>query len=251
MFFLCVHRAASVESVDRGHSPLSPLPSPLGLLKGNSVFSSPAPEERGNRQQIHAPVPFRPLPIQTGRLPWPLSDSTDWVTVTSPASGLTSIALHPCQTQISGSPTLRVPKPYPPINGLLSRPHGPSPSGVLLWLDRPSHRSLSEHVESREKRVSGGEAVTAPPQWSASAPQPERIFGENLREEEEEEAPLDLSESGRSKSKDQEKTQSQSDTSSSSYSPPAPLSSSSQYLSSPQSDPQAADNNTQVHSVAF
>lgn len=239
-------RAASVELVDRGHSPLSPsLPSPLGLLRGNSVFSSPAPEERSNRQQIHAPVPFRPPPIQTGHLPWPLSDSTDWVTVTSPTSGVTSnIALHPIQTQISGSTIMRVPKLIPPIHGLLSCSHGPSPSSVRLCSDRPSRRSLSDHAESREKRVSGGEAVTAPPQWRASTAQQERIFGENLREEEEE-APLDLSESGRSNSKDQEKTQSQSDTSSSSYSPPAPHSSSSQYPSSPQSDLQTTDNNTQ------
>ncbi|XP_057176134.1 uncharacterized protein rbbp8l isoform X2 [Triplophysa rosa] len=239
-------RAASVESVEQGHSPLSPsLTSALGLLKSNCVFSSAAPEERSNRQQIHAPVPFRPLPMQTGHLPWPLSDSTDWVTVTSAASGVTGgMAIHPSQTQISGSPILHVPKQIPPINGLLSRSHGPSPSSLRSWSDRPPRRSLSEHVDSREKRVAGGEAVTAPPQWRASTGQPERIFGENLRKEQEEE-PLDLSESGRSKSKEQEKTQSDTSSSSSSYSPPAPLSSSSQYPSSPQSDLQTADHITQ------
>lgn len=250
-----IHRAASVESVEQRLSPLSPsLPSALGLLKSNSVFSSLAPEERSSRQQIHAPVPFRPLPMQTGRLPWPLSDSPDWVTVTSPTSGVTGgVALHSSQTQISGSTILRVPKLIPPINGLLSRSHGPSPSSLRPWSDRPPRRSLSEHVDSREKRVAVEEVVLAPPQWKAPAAQPERIFGENLREEEEEEeeAPLDLSESGRSKSKEQEKAQSQSDTSSSSYSPPAPHSSSSQYTSSPQSDLQTADYNTQVNSILY
>ncbi|KAA0706929.1 hypothetical protein E1301_Tti002249 [Triplophysa tibetana] len=239
-------RAANVESLEQRHCPLSlSLTSALGLLKSNCVFSSAAPEEWSNRQQIHAPVPFRPLPMQTGHLPWSLSDSTDWVTVTSAASGVTdSMAIHPSQTQIAGLPILRVPKPIPPINGLLSRSHAPSPRSLRSWVDRPPRRSLTEHFDSREKRVAGGEAVTAPPQLRALMEQQGRIFGENLRKEQEE-APLDLSESGRSKSKEQEKTQSETSSSSSSYSPPAPLSSSSQYLSSPQSDLQTTDHNTQ------
>lgn len=241
-----------MESLEQRHSPLSlSLTSALGLLKNNCVFSSAAPEERSNRQQIHAPVPFRPLPMQTGHLPWSLSDSTDWVTVTSAASGVTGgMAIHPSQTQIAGSPILRVPKLIPPINGLLSRSHAQSPSGLRSWVDRPPRKSLTEHFDNREKRVAGGEAVTPSPQWRAPMEQPGRIFGENLRKEQEE-APLDLSESGRSKSKEQEKTQSETSSSSSSYSPPAPLSSSSHYLSSPQSDLQTTDHNTQVNSILY
>uniref|UniRef100_A0A8C1KR89 Retinoblastoma binding protein 8-like n=1 Tax=Cyprinus carpio TaxID=7962 RepID=A0A8C1KR89_CYPCA len=236
-------RSSSVDSVEHRHSPLSPsLPSPLSLLKNNPIFSSVASEERSSRQQIHTPVPFRPLPIKTGRLsiPWSLSESTDWVTVAAGGSGVGSgIAVHPSQNPIPSSNILRFPKLVPPSGGHQSRTHGPTPSGMRPW----SRRNLSEHAESREKRVT--EAVTAPPQWKASATPPERIFGEKLREDEEE-APLDLSESGRSKSKEKEKTQSQSDvSSSSSSSPPATLSSSSQCPSSPQSDQQTTDSNTQ------
>uniref|UniRef100_A0A8C1SI12 Retinoblastoma binding protein 8-like n=1 Tax=Cyprinus carpio TaxID=7962 RepID=A0A8C1SI12_CYPCA len=236
-------RTSSVDLVEHRHSPLSPsLPSPLSLLKNNPIFSSVASEERSSRQQIHTPVPFRPLPIKTGRLsiPWSLSESTDWVTLAAGGSGVGSgIAVHPSHTPIPSSNILRFPKLIPSSSGLQSRTHCSTPSGLRSW----SRRNLSDHAESREKRVT--EAVTAPPQWKASATQPERIFGENLREDEEE-APLDLSESGRSKSKEKENTHSQSDaSSSSSSSPPATLSSSSQCPSSPQSDQQTADNNTQ------
>ncbi|XP_026055291.1 RBBP8 N-terminal-like protein [Carassius auratus] len=236
-------RSSSVDSVEHRQSPLSPsLPSPLRLLKNNPIFNSVGSEERSSRQQIHTPVPFRPLPIKTGRLsiPWSLSESTDWVTVAAGGSGVGSrIAVHPSQTPIPSSNILRFPKLVPPSSGHQSRTHGPTPSGLRPW----SRRNLSEHAESRENRVA--EAVTAPPQWKPSAAQPERVFGENLREDEEE-APLDLSESGRSKNKEKEKTHSPSDvSSSSSSSPPATLSSSSQSPSSPQSDQQTPDNNTQ------
>ncbi|XP_056305140.1 RBBP8 N-terminal-like protein [Danio aesculapii] len=236
-------RVASMDSMDHGHSPISPLPSPL--LKNSPIFSSAASEERSTRQQIHAPVPFRPLPIKSGHLsiPWSLSDSTDWVSVAATGSGVSSaLSVHPSQTSIPSSNVLRFPKLVPP-SSLQSRLHGSTPSGMRPW----SRRSLSEHVESREKRVA--ETVTAPSQWKVSASQPERIFGENVREnlrEQDEEAPLDLSESGRSKSQEKEKMHSQSDaSSSSSSSPPATLSSSSQCPSSPQSDQQTADNNAQ------
>ncbi|XP_005174176.1 RBBP8 N-terminal-like protein [Danio rerio] len=234
-------RGSTIDSMDHNHSPISPsLPSPL--LKNSPIFSSAASEERSTRQQIHAPVPFRPLPIKSGRLsiPWSLSDSTDWVSVAAAGSGLSStLSVHPSQTSIPSSNVLRFPKLVPP-SILQSRLHGSTPSGLRPW----SRRSLSEHVESREKKVA--ESVTASPQWKVSASQPERIFGENVREnlrEQDEEAPLDLSESGRSKSQEKEKMHSQSDaSSSSSSSPPATLSSSSQCPSSPQSDQQTADN---------
>ncbi|XP_048033838.1 RBBP8 N-terminal-like protein [Megalobrama amblycephala] len=234
-------RAASVDSVEHRHSPLSPLiPSPLSLLKNNPIFSSTASEERSSRQQIHAPVPYRPLPIKSGRLsiPWSLSESSDWVAAASSAVS-SGIAVNPSQSPFSSSNILRFPKLVPPSGGLQSRMHCSTPAGLRPW----SRRNLSEHAESREKKVT--EAVAAPPQWRVSAAQSERIFGENLREEEED-APLDLSDSGRSKSQEREKTHSQSDASSSlSSSPRAALSSSSQCPSSPQSDQQTADNNTQ------
>lgn len=225
-----------MDSVEHRHSPLSPLiPSPLSLLKNNPLFSSSASEERSSRQQIHAPVPFRPLPIKTGRLsiPWSLSESPDWVAASSSA-------VSPSQSPFSSSNILRFPKLVPPSGSLQPRIHCSPPGGPRPW----SRRTLSEHTESREKKAT--EAVAAPPQWRVSAAQSERIFGEKLREEEED-APLDLSDSGRSKSQEREKAHSQSDASSSlSSSPHAALSSSSQCPSSPQSDQQTADNNTQV-----
>ncbi|XDV45730.1 hypothetical protein PO909_013777 [Leuciscus waleckii] len=241
-------RPASVDSVEHRHSPLSPLvPSPLRLLKNNPIFSSAASEERISRQHIHAPVPYRPLPIKTGGLsiPWPLSESTDWVTVEAAGSGVSSgIAGNSSQSPFLSSSILRFPKLVPPSSALQSRSHGSTPGGPRPW----SRRNLPEHVESREKKVTEvpeRDRSIAPPQWRAFAAQSERIFGENLREEEED-APLDLSESGRSKSQEKEKTHSQSDASSSlSSSPPGTLSSSSQCPSSPQSDQQTADNNTQ------
>ncbi|XP_051518593.1 DNA endonuclease RBBP8-like isoform X2 [Myxocyprinus asiaticus] len=241
-------RASSVDLVEQGHSPLSPsLPTPFSPLKNNPIFSSTASEEHATRQHIHTPVPFRPLPIKSGHLPWPLSESTDWVTVSAPSSVVSSgIAVHPSQTQIPSSNILQFPKLVSPINGLQSRTYGPSPVSLHAWSEQVPRRHLSEHAESKEKRVAGVEAVTTPHEWRDSAVQPERIFGENLREDEEE-VPLDLSESGRSNSKEKEKTQSQSDAfSSSSSSPPAPLSSSSQYPSSPQNDLQTGDNYTQL-----
>ncbi|XP_077070388.1 uncharacterized protein rbbp8l [Siphateles boraxobius] len=234
-------RPASVDSVEHRQSPLSALvPSPLRLLKNNPIFSSAASEERSSRQQIHAPVPYRPLPIKTGgmSIPWPLSESTDWVTVEAAGSGVSGgIAVNSSQSPFLSSSLRRFPKLVPLSS--TSRTHGSTPGSPRPW----SRRNLSEHVESREKKVT--EVVKAPPQWRALAAQSERIFGENLREEEEE-APLDLSDSGRSKSQEKEKTHSQSDASSPlSSSPPATLSSSSQCPSSPQSDQQTADNNTQ------
>ncbi|XP_051947588.1 RBBP8 N-terminal-like protein isoform X2 [Xyrauchen texanus] len=240
-------RASSVDLVEQGHSPLSPsLPTTFRPLKNNPISSSTASEEHTTRQQIHTPVPCRPLPIKSGHLPWPLSESTDWVTVSTPSSGFSGgIAVHSSQTQIPSSNILRFPKLVSPINGLQSRTYGPSPDSLHTWSEQSPRRHLSEHAESKEKRVAGVEAITTPPEWRNSAVQPERIFGENLRKDEEE-VPLDLSESGRSNSKEKEKTQSQSDaSSSSSSSPPAPLSSSSQYPSSPQSDLQTGDNYTQ------
>ncbi|XP_067303429.1 RBBP8 N-terminal-like protein [Pseudorasbora parva] len=237
-------RATSVDSVEHRHSPLSPLMPPLSLLKNNPIFSSAASEERTSRQQIHAPVPFRPLPMKTCldrlSIPWSLSESTDWVTVAAASSGVSSgIVVNPSQSPFSSTNVLRFPKIVPPSSGLQSRTHSSTPSGMRHW----SRRNLSEHAEVREKKVT--EAVTAPPPWRPSAAQSERIFGENLREEIED-APLDLSESGRSKSQEKEKTHLQSDASSSlSSSPPVTLSSSSQCPSSPQTDQQTADNNTQ------
>ncbi|XP_051961185.1 uncharacterized protein LOC127628473 [Xyrauchen texanus] len=230
-------RAASVDSLEQGRSPLSSLPSPFNLLKSNPIFSSIISEECSNRQQIHTPVPFRPLPMKNGHLPWPLSESTDWVTVSVPSSGIRSgMVVHPSQTQIPSSNILRFPKLVSQINGLQSHTHGPSPISLRAWSEHPPRRS-------REKILADVEDITNPHQWRSSATQLERIFGENLREDEEE-VPLDLSESGCSKSKEKEKTQSQSDASSSS-SLSAPFSSLSQCTSNPQSDLQTGDNNTQ------
>ncbi|TRY83646.1 hypothetical protein DNTS_017540, partial [Danionella cerebrum] len=140
-------RAASLDSMEHGHSPLSPsLPSPL--LKNNSVFSSTASEERTSRQQIHTPVPLRPLPIKTGHLslPWSLSESSDWVSVTATGSG--GLTVRSQQSPSNNSNVLRFPKLIPLSSAFQSHLNGPA-SGAVRAMSR---RSQLELVESREKR---------------------------------------------------------------------------------------------------
>ncbi|XP_026224648.1 uncharacterized protein rbbp8l isoform X2 [Anabas testudineus] len=81
-------RAPSVEGLDQRSSI-----TPQSLLLKNSS-SSAGREVNPSRHVLHAPVPCRPQPIRSSpvALPWPLSESCDWVNV-APVG--TSMVLQP------------------------------------------------------------------------------------------------------------------------------------------------------------
>ncbi|KAI4877253.1 hypothetical protein NFI96_014310 [Prochilodus magdalenae] len=235
-------RAVSVDSLEPRPSPNSPSPpSHLRLLKKIPFLL----EERRDRISM----PLRPHPIKTAppTLRWPLPDHTDWVTMATVRGGP-----HPNITQESSPTMLHFPGLLTPTGGLEPRSQGSS--HPQTWPDQPAcppRNIVSQLGENRDRRTKV--SVIAAPSVKGSAAQPERIFGENLREGQEE-TPLDLSSAGGTKVKESETVEtvqsqsrndmaSSSSSSSSSSSPPAPLSSpsSAQYASSPQSDPQTGD----------
>ncbi|XP_070825159.1 DNA endonuclease RBBP8 isoform X4 [Chaetodon trifascialis] len=180
-------RAQSVEGLDKQSS----IP-PQALLLRNSS-SSTGGEMNPSRHVLHVPVPCRPQPIKSSpvTLPWPLSESADWVSAPAPGSSLV--------VQPSLKPNLlRFP------NLISTGQHGiPQRQGFgSLWhkqsTSKPSAieptvlfrlRSLSEHVEGQMKPQ---EKKEIPPSMA------ERVSGEGLREVYE--GPLDLSDRGKSKS---------------------------------------------------
>ncbi|XP_076597680.1 uncharacterized protein rbbp8l isoform X2 [Chaetodon auriga] len=178
-------RSQSVEGLDQQSS----IPSQALLLRNSS--SSTGGEMNPSRHVLHVPVPCRPQPIKSNpvTLPWPLSESADWVSAAAPGSSLV--------VQPSPKPNLmRFPNLIP------TGQHGiPRRQGIgSLWhkqsTSKPSAieptvlfrlRSLSEHVEGQMKPQ---EKKEIPP---ATA---ERVSGEGLREVYE--GPLDLSDRGKS-----------------------------------------------------
>ncbi len=145
-----------------------------------------------SRHVLHAPVPCRPQPIKSSpaTLPWPLSESSDWVT---PAAPNASLVVQP-------SPKTNLPR-FP---NLIPTSQHASPRQVFgsAWHKQstPQHpakeptvlfrvRSLSEHVESQTKPQEKKEILPS---------KAERVSGEGLREAYE--GPLDLSDRGKSKS---------------------------------------------------
>ncbi|XP_051281997.1 RBBP8 N-terminal-like protein isoform X3 [Dicentrarchus labrax] len=169
----------------------SSIPPQALLLKNAS--SSTGGEVNPSRHVLHAPVPCRPQPLTSGpvTLPWPLSESPDWVTAAATGSSLV----------VQPSPKPNLPR-FP--NLILTAQHG-SPrrqSFGSLWHKQSTPRapaveptvlfrlrSLSEHVESKTKPEEKKEILPS---------KPERISGEGLREVCE--GPLDLSDRGKSKS---------------------------------------------------
>ncbi|KAJ8257330.1 hypothetical protein GJAV_G00184440 [Gymnothorax javanicus] len=199
-------RVRSVEAMEPQLSPSSaplPSPSPLLFLKNlpytsSAPSSSPMAEEKPVRNILHAPVPYRPRPIKTARLsmPWPLPEQSDWAAL----GPLCSIGIGPPQAPSLTENNRGV------LRGKDLNHNGKRNMG-LYRADRPApqlHTAAppvkmavsAEQVERKDKTVERG---VGPAWWRSGTRQPERIFGENLRDSEPD-APLDLSGPGKSKS---------------------------------------------------
>ncbi|XP_071329511.1 RBBP8 N-terminal-like protein isoform X3 [Trachinotus anak] len=180
-------RGQSIEQLDQRPS----IP-PQALLLKNSC-SSVGGEVNSSRHVLHTPVPCRPQPIKSSplTLPWPLSESSDWLSV---AAAGTSQVMQPSskqnlprfpnlipisqdashRKQVSGSPWSKHSTPQPTVK---------EPTVVFRL------RSVSEHVESQIKPQDKKEIQPT---------KAEKVSGEGLREMYE--GPLDLSDRGKSKS---------------------------------------------------
>ncbi|XP_049436293.1 DNA endonuclease RBBP8 isoform X2 [Epinephelus fuscoguttatus] len=179
-------RAQSTEGLDQRSS----IPPQTLLLRNSS--SSTSGEVNPSRHVLHAPVPCRPQPVTSHvTLPWPLSESPDWVTAAASGTGLVvqpspkpNLLRFPnlipssqhasSRRQVFGSPWHKQSTPQPPAK---------EPTVVFRL------RNLSEQVESQMKPQ---EKKEIPP------PKTERVSGEGLKEVYE--GPLDLSDRGKSKS---------------------------------------------------
>ncbi|XP_044068007.1 DNA endonuclease RBBP8 isoform X5 [Siniperca chuatsi] len=159
-------------------------------VEGPDQRSSIPPQEvNSSRHVLHSPVPCRPQPIKSSpvTLPWPLSESSDWVTA---AAAGTRLVVQPNLPRFPNLvPTSQHASPRRQVFGSSwhkqSTPQPPAKEPTVLF----RLRSLSEHVESQTK-----------PQEKKENPPPnaERVSGEGLREAYE--GPLDLSDRGTSKS---------------------------------------------------
>lgn len=160
---------------------------PQAVLHKNSS-SSTSGEANPSRHVLHTPVPCRPQPVKNSPVSWPMSETSDWVSVAGSSQLMRS------------SPRMNLPR-FPnlvPINQ-----HGNSRKQVVgpTW-SKPSNpqvsvkdptvvlrlRSLPEHVDSQIKPQEKKEI---------QMPKPERVSGEGPKEIDE--APLDLSDRGKSK----------------------------------------------------
>ncbi|XP_041802233.1 DNA endonuclease RBBP8 isoform X2 [Chelmon rostratus] len=180
-------RGQSVEGLDQQSS----IP-PQALLL-NNTSSSTGGEMNPSRHVLHVPVPCRPQPIKSSAvtLPWPLSESPDWVSAAAPGSSLV----------VQPSPKPNLPH-FPNLNPTgqhgLSRRQGFGSLWHKQSISKPSTieptvlfrlRNLSENVESQMKPQEKKEILPS---------KAERVSGEGLREACE--GPLDLSDRGKSKS---------------------------------------------------
>ena len=175
-----------MERVDR-RSPIAP----QALLP--KISSSPTGEVNPSRHVLHTPVPCRPQPMKSSALslPWPLSESSDWVSL---AAARTSQLMQP-----SSEPNLpRFPNLIP--NNQHASPRRPAfgspwpkqstnPSAVKEPTVVFRLGNWSDHPESQIK----------PQEKKGIQPiKNESVSGEVLKEMHE--GPLDLSDRGKSKS---------------------------------------------------
>nr|XP_020472929.1 uncharacterized protein LOC109969993 [Monopterus albus] len=173
-------RAQSVEGLDQRPS----IPPQALLLKNAS--SSAGGDVIPSRHVLHAPVPCRPQPINSTRaVPWPLSESCDWVTATAAAAA--NLMPRPSsKTNPLCIPSLLPTSPRRQNIGSQwlkqSTLQTPAKEPTVVF----RLRNLPEHVESQTK-----------PQEKKEIPLP-RVAAEGLREAYE--GPLDLSDRGKSKS---------------------------------------------------
>ncbi|XP_035016080.1 RBBP8 N-terminal-like protein isoform X3 [Hippoglossus stenolepis] len=176
-------RAQSMEGVD----PRSPI-APQALLP--KISSTPTGEVNPSRHVLHTPVPCRPQPIKSSALslPWPLSESSDWVSL---AAARTSQLMQPSSEPRFPNliPNSQHASPRRPAFGSPWPKQSTNPSAVKEPTVVFRFRNLSDHPESQIK-----------PQEKKDI-QPiknESVSGEVLKEMHE--GPLDLSDRGKSKS---------------------------------------------------
>eukprot|EP00064_Thunnus_orientalis_P015744 superscaffoldBa00002980_g15802 len=149
-----------------------------------------------SRHVLHAPVPCRPHPVKSSSvtIPWPLSETSDWMSMAAGGTGLSvqpspklNRTCFPNLIPTSQHASHSIPRGQ--VSGSHwhkqsnSQPHAKEPTVVFRL------RSMSEHAGSQTKPK---EKKEIPPSKA------ERVSGEGLREAYE--GPLDLSDQGKSKS---------------------------------------------------
>ncbi|KAJ8016500.1 hypothetical protein DPEC_G00007880 [Dallia pectoralis] len=197
----------------RAHSEESHLPPSLSrllVLKNNhvppsfnslSTSSSLPGDDKPSRPLVHAPVPYRPLPINSARLsiPWPLPEHSDWVTLTTSVGD--DPALHPNHNSNLAHFSNLQTKEQQSASNSLSRKHNPG----LDW-SRFSHspqESLTRNLPVKpfprpDAQVQDQNRLSEPTLQKDVVVHQDKVFGEGLRETD---TPLDLSDTGKSKSK--------------------------------------------------
>ncbi|KAK6307998.1 hypothetical protein J4Q44_G00212690 [Coregonus suidteri] len=183
----------SVETIVQQRYPVAPSIHPHRLvLKNNHLPSSSAlsssssipGDEKQSRHLVHAPIPYRPFSIKSAHLsvPWPLPEHSDWVTLaTSVGDGL---VVHP-----DLNPNLRS-IPY------LQTFHQQSSSNTQSRM-QSTGEAWHKPGKTPAARVQDQDRRGVRPPWRDVEVQPERVFGEGLKEAD---SPLDLSDPGRFKS---------------------------------------------------
>ncbi|XP_069383348.1 uncharacterized protein rbbp8l isoform X6 [Paralichthys olivaceus] len=179
-------RAQSNEGLDR-RSPIAP----QALLPKTS-----SPTTSGvnlSRHVLHTPVPCRPQPIKSSTLslPWPLSETSDWVSMA--AAGTSQLMQPSSKPHLSRFPNLIPNSQHAstrrPAFGSPWPKHNINPSPVKEPTVVFRFKNLSDHPESQIK----------PQEKKDNQPiKTESVSGEGLKEMYE--GPLDLSDRGKSKS---------------------------------------------------
>ncbi|XP_029520244.1 uncharacterized protein rbbp8l [Oncorhynchus nerka] len=179
-------RVHSMETIGQQRYPVTPsIPPHLFVLKNTPLPSSSSLSSsslRGDEKQkcdlVHAPVPYRPVPIKSAHLsvPWPLPEHSDWGTLaTSVGDGL---VVHP-----NPNPNLQT---FHQQSSSNNQSRGQSTGQA--W-PKPG-KSPAARVQDQDRRG------VQHPCWDVLV-QPERVFGEGLKGAD---SPLDLSDPGRFKS---------------------------------------------------
>ncbi|XP_017288957.1 RBBP8 N-terminal-like protein isoform X2 [Kryptolebias marmoratus] len=149
---------------------------------------SSSPEVKLSRPVVHAPIPCHPRPIRSGPVPvpWPPSESSDWVSAGTGPAAETSSRLH----------LPRFPNPAPPVPQAGGRRHGFVPP----WQKPNSHQLPAKEptVVFKLRRVPDYPGSDSKKKDSPPPPKPEKPAEEEPRESSD--GPLDLSDRGKSKS---------------------------------------------------
>lgn len=167
---------------------------PAQALPFKNSSSSASGEANPSRHVLHAPVPCRPQPIKSSpvTLPWPLSESSDWLSVAAAGIPVQPSPKHnrlrfpnliPTSQHASHSSSRRQGSGSQWHKQSKSQPHAKEPTVVFRL------RDMSENVGSQTKPK---EKKEIPPSEA------EGISGERLRVTCD--GPLDLSDRGKSKS---------------------------------------------------